>query len=611
MKDIIKKIFSLFSPKERKQICWLVLAILIMGLLETTGIASILPFLAVIANPETINTNNILFKLYTATGLTDQTHFLFFLGIGVLVILIISNGFSAFTNWLLLRFIYFQGHRLSSELFQQYLKRPYSFFLNHNSSDLMKNIISEVHRVIVGVLTPTMQIVSRLIIAVCILVFLVAMDPFLALLVFTVCGGSYVAVFITARKKLTERGKITTKTQSQRFKLTSEAFGGIKDLKLLNREANYITRYNRPSLDFAASEATSQAITILPKYALETIVFGGMMLIMLYTIGIKKEISQVLPILGLYAFAGYRLMPGFNQIFQGSSLIRYHSAALDTIHEHIIVESIGQQRIDNKKLEDNLPLKKEIRLENICFNYPGSDSATIKNLNITIQANSTIGIVGSTGSGKTTLIDIILGLLKIDSGKFIVDDTYVNSENLNEWKKNLGYVPQQIFIADDTVTKNIAFGIPDDEIDQTAVVQAAIIANINDFISLELPKGYDTNLGERGAKLSGGQRQRIGIARALYHAPKVLILDEATSALDGVTENAVMDAIQNLAGRKTIIMVAHRITTVKECDTIFVMENGGIIASGNYEKLINSCDQFKAMAQSSDRATINQQISLC
>jgi ABC-type bacteriocin/lantibiotic exporter with double-glycine peptidase domain len=561
-----------------------------------------MPFLAVLSNPEIIHTNNLLSKFYELTAVANQTQFLFVLGIGVLVILICSNSFSAFTNWLLLRFIYFQGHELSCRLFQQYLAKPYSFFLNHNSSDIIKNVITEVNRVVVGVLIPAMQITSRVIIAICILGLLISMDPLLAIIVFTVCGGSYLTIFMISRKKLAARGKITTKSQGQRFKLTSEAFGGIKDLKLLNRESYYLKRFNIPSHNFATSEATGHSITILPKYALETIVFGGMMLIMLYLIGVKKDINNVIPVLGLYAFAGYRLMPGFNQIFQGSTRIRYHYAALDIIHEHIFTESIDHKVTDKSGLLANIiPFNTEIRLENICFKYPGSDSETIKDLSITIQANTTVAIVGSTGSGKTTIIDIMLGLLPVNCGQFHVDDTLIDSNNINAWQKGIGYVPQQIYLADDTVSRNIAFGIPDDEIDHSTIIKAATIANIHNFILQELPDGYDTNLGERGVRLSGGQRQRIGIARALYHDPKVLILDEATSALDGVTENVIMDAIRNLTGKKTIIMIAHRITTVKECDTIFVMENGKIIANGTYGELITSSEQFRAMAKHSSK----------
>lgn len=601
----LRKIFLLITSQERKQAYWLLLAILIMGLLETTGIASIMPFMAVLANPEIIETNKFLYQIYTITGLTSHNQFLFFLGVGVLFVLLVSNSFSAFTTWLLLRFVYFRGHALSIRLFGKYLNAPYSFFLNQNSSELVKNIITENHRVVVGVLTPAMQIISRTVIALCIFALLIAMEPLLAIIVFMVCGGLYGTVFKLSKKKLAVRGKMSTEAQGQRFKLAGEAFGGIKELKLLGREGDYLKRYLQPSFDFAACESTSQAITILPKYALETIVFGGMLLIMLYQIAIKKDIAQVLPMLVLYAFAGYRLMPGLNQIFQGISQMRYHSAALDIIHRHFQIGSDDQESSQmDIPIVGSLPFNEGIELKDVIFSYPKSDSTVINNLSLFIKANTTVAFVGKTGSGKTTLIDIILGLLPIDSGEMAIDGILIESTNLGSWQKNIGYVPQQIYLADDTVARNIAFGVPDEEIDHQAVIHAAKIANIHEFVSKDLSQGYDTDLGERGVRLSGGQRQRIGIARALYHDPKVLILDEATSALDGSTENVIMDAIHKLAHKKTIILIAHRLTTVTGSDAIHVLDDGKIIASGKYQELIISCEQFCNMTKHTTRKSL-------
>lgn len=599
MTDNLRKFFSLFTSQERKQGAWLLLAILIMGLLETAGIASIMPFMAVLANPSIIEANNILYQIYIISGLTCHNQFLFLLGIGVLLILFISNSFAAFTTWLLMRFVYFRGDALSNRLFRKYLNAPYSFFLNHNSSELVKNLISEIHRIVSGVLAPAMQIIARTVIALCIFVLLIAVDPLLAIIIFMVCGGLYGTVFLFSKKKLAANGKKSTEAQGQRFKLTSEAFGGIKELKLLGREDEYLERYLKQSYCFAACESTSQAITVLPKYALETIIFGGILLIMLYMIGIKKDITQVLPMLALYAFAGYRLMPGFNQIFQGISVIRYHSAALDIIHKHLQIESCNEKSSGmGSSSTVPMPFKEGIELKNVSFSYPKSETIVINNLNLLIKTNTTTAFVGKTGSGKTTLIDIILGLLPIDTGKMYVDGTLLEKSHLRSWQKNIGYVPQQIFLADDTVARNIAFAIPDDEINHEEVIHAAKLANIHEFVSNNLPQGYDTHLGERGVRLSGGQRQRIGIARALYHSPKVLVLDEATSALDGLTENVIMDAIHSLTHKKTILLIAHRLSTVKECSLIHVLNKGNITASGTYEELMTSCTEFRKMADS-------------
>lgn len=596
----LQRVLSLFTPSERRQIYWLLLSILIMGMLETTGIASIMPFVAIITNPESIHSNWLLLSIYNYFGFSDTSQYIFVVGLVVLSILLISNSFSAFTTWRLLRFVYLCGHNLSSRLFEKYLYNGYPFFLNHNSSDLVKNITTEIHRVVAGVLTPFMLMTSRAIISLCILALLIAMDPLLALLIFIVCGGSYAAVFLLSKKKLSLNGRISTSAQGQRFKVVGEGFGGIKDLKLSGREAEYLKRYNKPSLAFATSESTNQIISLLPKYALETIVFGGMLLVVFYLIQIKHATSQALPLLGLYAFAGYRLMPAFNQIFQGLSSIRYHSAALNLIYDHINSGPESRSLPSGPSVKINQPemhFSDSIQLNDLTFSYSPAGPKILKNLNLIVKANTTIAFVGKTGSGKTTLIDIILGLLPMDSGEILVDGIKLDEHNRRSWQKNIGYVPQSIYISDDTVSRNIAFGVPDEEIDHGAVVNAARIANIDEFVSKDLSHGYETVLGERGVRLSGGQRQRIGIARAIYHDPKVLILDEATSSLDGLTENVIMEAINNLGHQKTIILIAHRLTTVTGCDAIHVLDGGIIIASGNYQDLIVSCEQFRNMTK--------------
>nr|WP_320012035.1 ABC transporter ATP-binding protein [uncultured Desulfobulbus sp.] len=572
-----------------------------MGILETTGIASIMPFMAVIAAPGSIHQNKVLSFAYTYFNFQGTNDFIFFVGMGVLIILVINNSFAAFTTWRLLRFVYLSGHQLSTRLFEKYLGHPYSFFLHNNSADLSKNIITEVHRIVVGIMTPFMQMITRSIIAVCILTLLIAMDPLLAALIILVCGGSYFIVFLISKKKLSLNGTISISAQGQRFKIISEGFGGIKALKIHGREIDYIKRYEEPSLSFATCESTNQIISILPKYALEAIIFGGMLLTTLYLIEIKHNTAQLLPTLALYAFAGYRLMPGFNQIFQGLTQIRYHSAALNLIYDHINTNLSNKDsvHIHNNDIISQLKIHfyDSLELKNIIFSYSKDGPQVIDKLNLQIKANTTIAFVGKTGSGKTTLIDIILGLLQPDSGKILMDGTILDHQTMRFWQKNIGYVPQQIYIGDDTVTRNIAFGIADEEINFERVKNAARLADIDRFVTTELANGYDTILGERGVRLSGGQRQRIGIARALYDDPKVLILDEATSSLDGLTETVIMEAIHTLAHKKTILLIAHRLTTVTECDTIHVLDGGKIIASGNYQELLVNCEHFRHMTK--------------
>lgn len=593
-----QKIFSLFYSAKKSEIIVLLFSSIGMAILQTVGIASILPFISVITSPESIYTNKYIAYLYALFNFTNQKEFLLALGGLTLLVVIISNVFSAFATRSMLRFSFFQAHYLSKKLFQQYLTQPYIFFLDRNSADLAKNIISEVDRCVAGVLAPALDVISRIIITFCILGLLVMVDPLLAILVLLICGGSYAFVYKFNRRSLLISGKKSANAQTCRNKTANEAFGGIKDVKLLGKEAAFLKMYSAPSYEFAVSQTRRQTIVELPKYILETIIFGGILLIMLYFIGFKENLQGILPVLALYAFAGYRLMPALQRIFGGFTALRFHLPLLDLIHKDLILPPQAGNIIPaNGAKRSALKFNGTITLQNATYSYPKSAALILENLDLTVQANTTIGFVGETGSGKTTLIDIILGLLPLQNGRLLVDGLDINPANVGSWQENIGYVPQHIYLADDTVANNIAFGVPVNKIDHDAVMKAAQIAKVHDFVVSRLANGYETKIGERGIKLSGGQRQRIGIARALYHDPRILILDEATSALDGVTENAIMDAINSLSHKKTIIMIAHRLTTVIACDSIHVMDKGKIVASGTYEELMASSPQFRAMAK--------------
>jgi len=482
------------------------------------------------------------------------------------------------------------------------LSKPYTFFLNRNSSELSKNILSEVNRVIVGVLMPLMMSVMKLVAATFILGMLVLVDPLLAFTVMAVIGAAYTLVYLLVRKRLAFYGTKIGELAGDRFKFASEAFGGIKDAKLLGKESEFVNRYSEPSRAFAIFYASSQIITQLPRFALEVIAFGGILLIVLYLLKGGQNISDAMPLIALYAFAGYRLMPALQVLYSNLSTLRYNYNALELLHDDFsqFKDASKLTKNQNENVSDKSNelsgFKNKIELKKITYTYPNSDEHVINNIDLTIHANTTVGIVGSTGSGKTTVIDIILGLLEPCSGSMTVDNILIDDNNVRNWQENLGYVPQSIYLTDDTLRKNIAFGFSEDEIDNNALTQAAEIANISDFIRIELPDGYNTNVGERGVRLSGGQRQRIGIARALYRNPKVLILEAATRALDGETESVIMDAINKLAHKKTIIMIAHRLTTVMTCDVIYILDKGKIVESGTYSQLMETSTRFQKMA---------------
>ena len=595
-----KKLYNLLEPSHQRHLMLLSFLVLLSGLMEIGGISSIMPFMGMVVDPSIVTHNHWLALGYQHFSFSSPQHFLIFLGFVVLGVLFLSNLISALTIWSILRFSFQTGRDLSQMMFSAYLNHPFVFFLNRNTSELIQNILFEVGRIVNGILIPLLTIFSRSVIAFSILALLVWMNPILALVSGIVLGGAYLTVFLLVRKTLGTTGKEISRENARRTQVAYETFGAIKDIKILGREEEFFDRFRKPVERYSLYQARSQMISLLPRYALETLAFGGIILIVIYLLSAGGTLAKALPLISLYALAGYRLMPALQAIFGNLTAIRFNISAVDRI-----ASDLSSLRADPRTAKISvpapvhrpLPFSREITLEKIVFHYPNREEAVLNGLSLTISSNTSIGIVGSTGSGKTTTLDILLGLLSPSSGRLLIDGVPVTKENIREWQANIGYVPQQIMLMDDTVLRNIAFGIPEGLIDREKVIMAARMANLHDFVTNDLPDGYDTEIGERGVRLSGGQRQRIGIARALYHEPSVLVLDEATSALDNITENVIMEALNTLSHQKTIIMVAHRLTTVRECDTIIVMDSGSVSDQGTYRELLERNVFFSALAQ--------------
>lgn len=473
------------------------------------------------------------------------------------------------------------------------MHQPYSWFLNRHSADLGKTILSEVAAVVGGGLTPLMNLMAQSAVALALLILLIIVDPLLAFSVGVLLGVSYAGIFAVMSGWLKRLGQARIKTNKERFTAVIEAFGAAKEVKVGGLEQVYIQRFAKPAEIYAKGQATAQVIAQLPRYALEAIAFGGMLLVILYIMAQSGSFASALPIIVLYAFAGYRLMPALQQIYEAITKLRFAGLALDAMHRDLssLQAAEAQQSPPNA-----LPLTQAITMNHVSYRYPNAPQPALKGIDLTIPAHSTVGFVGATGSGKTTTVDVILGLLEPHEGSLSVDGQPITACNRRQWQRTIGYVPQHIYLADDSVAANIAFGGNAEDINQQAVERAAKIANLHEFVVKDLPQGYATTVGERGVRLSGGQRQRIGIARALYRNPQVLILDEATSALDNLTEQAVMEAINNLGHDITIILIAHRLSTVRQCDQIYLLERGEVKASGTYDKLTKNNIQFKLMA---------------
>ena len=590
-----RKLLSILTPKERRKFLILSAAIIVMALTEVAGIGSISPFLAVASNPGAIIEQPLLARIYHGLGFTEPNAFIAFLGLVVIALIILRNAVTAAVKYIEVRFGQMRNHSLSTRLLAKYLGKPYIFFLNQNSAELSRNVLAEVNQVVTGFLIPGIELMAKVVVALAIITFLVVLNPLVALITALVLGSLYGAVYFAVRGPLMRIGRRRMDANRDRYKLAQEAFGGIKDVKLMGKEGVFLNEYKIPSRAVAEALATKTIIGAMPRYVLETITFSAVMLL-IAVLALRGEFQDAIPLVGVYGLAAYRLMPTLEQIFKHAATLRGNQVVVDLVHDHLRDVPGDTPRLPVERAAP-LPFVRAIELHDVVFRYPNAEEDVIHSQHLTIAANTTVGFVGPTGCGKTTTVDIILGLLTPTAGSLTVDGVSITSGNLRNWQANLGYVPQHIFLSDDTIARNIAFGVPPADISMEQVRAAARTANLADFIEAELPAGYQTIVGERGVRLSGGQRQRIGIARALYTNPSVVVMDEATSALDGITEQAIMEAIDALAGHKTIIIIAHRLTTLKDADAIYLMDKGRIIASGRYADLMASNERFQRMAR--------------
>ena len=598
MRNHFLKILAILSKGDRQQLYVLFLAMLAMGILEVGGIGAIMPFMAAVSDMDSMLEHKQLHYLYELLRFESNKSFIIFLGIVVLTLLITRNIFFALSNWLVSRFGFMWRHHLSEQLLRKYLMQPYSFFLSNNTLELKRNATSEVTRLVSGVIIPGIQLLTKVIITFFIVTLLVVIDPYIAMLVAAIFGGSYAVLYALVFRKLNQLSLLANDTRRGQFKLVGEVFEGIKELKLSGMEHRFINDYSSLSHRISVIETVSRSISQLPRYGIETVAVSAIMLFVLYLVGTGQDVSSWMPLLTVYVIAGYRLLPALQEIFSGLTTIKFNIKTLDSLYRDFIdLETVNPHHQSMMDTRTSFHPLRTIRLSDIYFRYPQGSDYAIQKFNLVIDSNTTVGLVGPTGSGKTTIVDIVLGLLRSNFGELAVNGIVVTPGNVKDWQQCIGYVPQQIYLFDDTIAKNIAFGVPDNEIDRVALERAARIANVHEYIVNELPNGYETIVGQRGLRLSGGQRQRIGIARALYHKPDILVLDEATSALDGVTENVVMDAIRKVSHKLTIIMIAHRLNTVKNCDVIHYIDQGRIVSSGTYSELSESCRHFQKMVE--------------
>ena len=595
MFNTLKELFSILNRSQRKRFFALQILIVVMAFMEIIGVVSIVPFMALVGDLNQLQQDTFISKIYQLSGIDSELEFVFLIGFVVIGILITSAILSILTIWRLSMFANKVGVEIADQLYTYYIKQGWLFHASGSSAILTKQIANESLRVTNGILVPVMQMNAKLLLVLFMSISIFVYDPFVAIIGLISFAALYTLIYKFFRARVKKNGKIVSEVHERRFRLMNDAFGGIKDVLLLGRDSEFINHFHMSGQKLAYSQGTNMALAQVPRYLVELLAFGSIIALILYLIlNHEGNLGIILPILSVYALAALKLLPAFQQIYASSVNIGGNIAAFHEIKEDLFESKLMQHdRVDNKK--NKLNFNQNISLENVTFAYPGKKELILNELNLSIPSNSMVGIVGPSGSGKSTLIDILLGLISPQKGNFKVDGLIINNQIIRSWQNTIGFVAQSIFLSEDTIAANVAFGIPHNQIDMKRVQHALKLAHLTDFVD-SLEKGIYTNVGERGVQLSGGQRQRIGIARAMYNDAQVLIFDEATSSLDGISEKKIMQSINELSGKKTIIIVAHRLKTIQSCHNIFFIDEGRVIDQGTYNNLLETNEHFKKMA---------------
>ncbi|MDA9153749.1 ABC transporter ATP-binding protein/permease [Planktomarina temperata] len=586
----VSRISGLLDKKQKRNFCSLFIFVFVSAFFEMIGVASIMPFIAVASNVDVIQENYLLSTIYDYFNFTSTIGFLIFMGSAVLFLLTFSMALKSMSVYLQLKTALLTEFDLSKRLMARYLDKPYEWFVTQNTTDLGKNILAEVSVIISQGLMPLIFLVAQGCLAFLILMLLLIVDYQVALITGVVLFSTYLLVFQIMKKSLKKLSERRFSANESRYKKINEAFGAIKLMKLGNTEATFINSFESPAKTYAVSNTNAQAISQIPRFIIEAIAFGGLIAVIIFNLTVFGSISGALPIIALYALSGYKLIPALQQIYWGAAQLKFVEKSVEKLY----LDLINKEPSNDIELEHKVTLfNNYVELKSACFRYAGSEKLALDGIDLKINRGDRVALVGKSGSGKTTAVDVLLGLLNPSMGNLTVDGLEINEANKKIWQSLIGYVPQEIFLKDSTIAENIAFNVESPkEIDEIALHYAAKIANLHDFITQELDDGYDTNVGERGMRLSGGQRQRIGLARALYQKPRFLVLDEGTSALDNQTEYEVIQAIGNLPDDITVLMVTHRATSIKDYDKMYMFEGGKITGEGTFEFLVEQNNHF-------------------
>lgn len=589
MLEIGKTLIRLLDSHDRRSFFIYTVISFVAGIIEVVGIGSIMPFIGVLLQPSLVTENPILFGVYSMLGFTSTNMFIIFMGLTTIGLITLGGITNIFCVRYQLRMSYMTGHKWAVRLLSAYLSQPYKFFLRQNTNTIKAIVLSDVDRVVSALLLPFGAIIARSFVIMLLVILLLLVNPAVTLSLVGITGGIYGALLLYFKKKMKTKGALALLQNSIRFKSANDALSCIREIKLHGNASFFTDNFEKASGSFASLQAYSLYHGQIPRFVIEIIGFVILITILLYfLVSGKANTGDIIPLVALFAASGYKILPAAQNLYSSINSIRFNTSALETVAAGMALEIYEDQITDNNKKIDFL---KEIKIEDLSFAYEGADTYTIHDINISIQKNSMVGIVGPTGAGKSTLIDILIGLLPPQKGKISIDATTLSPDHIRAWQRKIGYVPQQVQLLEGTAAYNIAFASDPGKIDKERMIRAATAACMNDFIS-EDKNGFDLEVGEEGTRLSGGQKQRLGIARALYLEPEVIVLDEPTSALDKETAKAIITSLKSLSHEKTIIIITHNLEVLNFCDQIVFVNNGTVKSAATVDEIIAEDKSF-------------------
>lgn len=579
MKDIFKKFNKVLNKKQKSRVVVLIFMILIGAVLETLGVSMIYPLIETVMMPEVFEQNAMIVWICNVLGYTSAEQFVTFMLLTLIFVFIFKNLYLLFLYYVQHSFITNSQYRISRDLLKVYLNRPYEFYLNASTGDIMRTVYSD-STGIFNLLLQCMQFITEFMVAIFLGTYLLIIDPVMTIVMGILLVGITLLSSAFLKPRISRIGEESRQQQSKMYKTIMQSINSVKDVKVYGKEDAFLEIYRKYGKRYYNLARDHEVLSSVPRLAIEAFSLSGVLAYMAVMMKLGQDVQTMVPQLSAFAVAAVRLLPSASRINTYLANIAYYRPTLDYVYANVeLPKNVDERAAEAKAVTETDKLKFHdcIKVEQLYYKYPNTDKYIFENARMQVPYGKSVGIMGPSGAGKTTVVDIILGLLKAESGQITCDGVNV-LEHYGQWLANIGYISQTINMVDDTIRANIAFGVDVDDIDDARVWQVLEEAQLADFVR-NLPNGINTVIGERGVRISGGQRQRVGIARALYHDPEILILDEATSALDNDTEAAIMEAIENFHGRKTMLIIAHRLKTIENCDIIYKVENGKITES--------------------------------